>query len=67
VDASAYALVDGLRSTRATLAAWRRRPWPVLGRWLLGAVALAVPVLIASAGWEVYVAPHVLSLVVGRG
>jgi hypothetical protein len=41
VDASSYALVHGVRCTRATLAAWRGRPWPVLQRWLLGALAAA--------------------------
>jgi hypothetical protein len=47
VDASAYALVHGMRSTRATLAAWRSRPSPVLGRWLAGAVAVAGLLLVA--------------------
>jgi hypothetical protein len=47
VDASAYALVHGIRSTRATLAAWRSRPWPVLGRWLVGALAVAGALLAA--------------------
>jgi hypothetical protein len=47
VDASAYALVHGMRRTRATLAAWRSRPWPVLGRWLGGAVAVAGLLLVA--------------------
>ena len=41
MDASSYALVHGVRCTRATLAAWRGRPWPVLRRWLLGALAAA--------------------------
>ena len=41
MDASSYALVHGVRRTRATLAAWRGRPWPVLRRWLLGALAAA--------------------------
>jgi hypothetical protein len=52
-----------VRSTRATLAAWRDRPWPVLRSWLLGALAasgvlLAAVVLIAlvsppPSGWVV--------------
>jgi len=41
VEASAYALAHGVRCTRATLAAWRDRPWPVLRRWLIGALAAA--------------------------
>ncbi len=41
MDASAYALTAGMRATRSTLAAWRRRPGPVLARWLGGAVAVA--------------------------
>jgi hypothetical protein len=47
VDASSYALVHGVRCTRATLAAWRGRPWPVLRRWLLGALAAASLLLAA--------------------
>jgi len=47
VDASSYALVHGVRCTRATLAAWRGRPWPVLRRWLLGALAAALLLLAA--------------------
>jgi hypothetical protein len=45
VDASSYALVHGVRRTRATLAAWRGRPWPVLRRWLVGALAAAALLL----------------------
>ena len=41
VEASAYALVHGVRCTRATLVAWRGRPWPVLRRWLIGALVAA--------------------------
>ena len=47
MDASSYALVHGVRCTRATLAAWRGRPWPVLRRWLLGALAAASLLLAA--------------------
>ena len=47
MDASAYALVHGVRRTRATLAAWRDRPWPVLRTWLLGALAAASLLLAA--------------------
>jgi len=47
VAASSYALVHGVRCTRATLAAWRGRPWPALRRWLLGALAAASLLLAA--------------------
>jgi hypothetical protein len=47
VDASAYALVHGVRCTRATLAGWRDRPWPVLRTWVVGALA-AAGVLLAA-------------------
>src|SRR5205807_4675610 len=47
MDASAYAFVHGLRSTRATLRAWNRRPWPVLTRWLAGSLAAACTLLLA--------------------
>jgi hypothetical protein len=47
VDASAYALAQGVRATRATLDGWRRRPWPVLARWLAGALAVAGLLLVA--------------------
>jgi hypothetical protein len=52
------------------LAAWigasRRGEWDGLLAATLVTVALAVPVLVASAVWEVYVAPHVLAGVLGR-
>jgi hypothetical protein len=61
VEASEYALVQGMRSTRAALATWRASPWPVIGSWLRGALAaaglllaaVAVVALLstASAGW----------------
>jgi hypothetical protein len=47
VDASAYALVHGLRSTRQVLTSWRDDPWPVLRAWLLGSVAAATMLLFA--------------------
>jgi hypothetical protein len=47
MDASAYALVHGLRSTRATLAAWNHEPWPVLRAWLAGSLAAATVLLLA--------------------
>jgi hypothetical protein len=47
MDASAYAFVQGIRGTRATLADWSRRPWPVLRVWLLGSLAAATALLAA--------------------
>ena len=41
------ALVEGLRDTRGTLARWNRAPGPVLGRWVAGAAAIAVGLLLA--------------------
>lgn len=37
--------------TRTTLAAWNARPWPVLGRWLAGAFAIAA--LLLATVWVV--------------
>ncbi len=47
MDASAYALVQGVRRTRETLAVWQRRPWPVLRAWLAGSLAAACLLLLA--------------------
>jgi hypothetical protein len=47
MDASAYALVHGIHSTRTALGRWRSRPWPILRAWLLGSVAIALLLLIA--------------------
>ena len=51
------------------LAAWiiasRRGEWDKLLAATLVTVAIAVPMLVLSALWEVYVAPHVLSAVLG--
>lgn len=47
MDASAYALVHGLKATRAALGEWRERPCPVLGRWLLSSLAIAALLLVA--------------------
>lgn len=49
MEASQYALVQGMRSTRAALATWRANPWPTLGPWLLGALAAAGLLLAAVA------------------
>ncbi len=39
--------------TRATLSAWNDRPWPVLGAWLAGSLAIAAMLL--AAVWVVAV------------
>jgi hypothetical protein len=44
-------LVQGLKDTRGTLAAWNRRPWPVIGAWLAG--SLAVTAVLLFAVWVV--------------
>ncbi len=46
-DASAYALVHGVRRTRSTLAEWNARPLPILRRWLVGSLAAAALLLVA--------------------
>lgn len=51
VKAEELALVQGWADTRRALAAWRRRPAPVLVPWTLG--ALAVAVLLLAAVWVV--------------
>jgi hypothetical protein len=51
MDASAYALVHGVRSTRTALGRWRRRPWPMVRAWLLGSVAVALVLL--AAVWAI--------------
>jgi hypothetical protein len=47
MDASAYALVHGVRSTRGALTAWNDRPWNVLRGWLAGSLAAATLLLLA--------------------
>src|SRR5262249_33724023 len=47
MDASAYALVHGLRSTRATLDGWRRQPWPIVRSWFIGSLGVAALLLVA--------------------
>jgi hypothetical protein len=51
MDASAYAFSRGVRDTRATLRAWKRAPWPVIGRWAAGSIAAAIGLL--AAVWVV--------------
>lgn len=40
-------LVRGLADTRATLSTWNERPGPVVGRWLAGALAISLLLLLA--------------------
>jgi hypothetical protein len=47
VAPSAYAFVEGMRSTRRTLEIWRRRPWHVLGGWVAGSLVAAIGLLVA--------------------
>lgn len=47
MDASSYALYHGVRRTRSTLAAWQRRPLPVLGAWVAGSALAAAALLVA--------------------
>jgi hypothetical protein len=47
VDASAYAFVHGIRTTRSALKAWNRRPWPILRAWVGGSLAAATTLLAA--------------------
>lgn len=61
MDASSYALYQGVRRTRTTLRAWQRRPLPVLGAWVAGstvaAIGLLCAVLVISALSTGYVQP----------
>jgi len=56
MDPAAYALTHGVRRTKTTLNTWRGRPWPVLGRWLLGAL-LTAGVLLAAVLTIALIAP----------
>lgn len=47
MDASGYAFVHGIKATRGALAEWQDRPWPVLRRWLLGALGISALLLAA--------------------
>jgi hypothetical protein len=57
MDPAAYALAHGVRRTKTTLIAWRSCPWPVLGRWLLGAL-MAAGLLLAAVLAIALVAPR---------
>ncbi len=51
MDASSYALVHGIRSTRSALATWRAHPGPVLRGWFL--VSLGAACLLLAAVWVI--------------
>jgi hypothetical protein len=45
VETSDVVLVQGVRETRVALERWTRDPWPVLGQWFAGGLAVAVGLL----------------------
>jgi uncharacterized membrane protein SpoIIM required for sporulation len=45
VHASDLVLVRGIAQTRETLDDWNEQPWPVLGRWVAGSLAIAALLL----------------------
>lgn len=47
VDAQDFVLVRGISDTKDTLWRWNEQPWPVLRRWLAGALAIAFGLLVA--------------------
>ncbi len=51
MHASDLVLVRGIAHTRETLDAWNDKPWPVVGRWLAG--SLAITTLLLAAVWVV--------------
>ncbi|MGI8729425.1 MAG: stage II sporulation protein M [Solirubrobacteraceae bacterium] len=51
MSASDLAIVQGITHTRATLDVWNERPWPVIGRWFAGSLAIAA--LLLTAVWVV--------------
>jgi hypothetical protein len=73
MDASSYALAQGIRSTRAALSVWNRRPWPLLRGWLAASTLAALTLL--AAVWVIAsltsgagpVSLHRAPLVVGDG
>jgi hypothetical protein len=56
MDASAYAFAHGMRQTRATLRAWQRTPFTVVGRWVAGSALAATGLL--SAVWIIATLDH---------
>ncbi len=53
MQTSDLVLVQGIAHTRETLSEWNGRPWPVLGAWLAGSLAIAA--LLLAAVWVVAV------------
>lgn len=53
VRTSDLVLVQGMARTRVTLDEWNDRPWPVLGAWLAGSLAIAA--LLLAAVWVIAV------------
>ncbi len=51
MQTSDLVLVQGIARTRETLDEWNERPWPVLGAWLAG--SLAITALLLAAVWVV--------------
>jgi hypothetical protein len=51
VHTSDLVLVQGIARTRETLTEWNDRPWPVVGAWLAGSLAIAA--LLLAAAWVV--------------
>jgi Stage II sporulation protein M len=47
MDAQNFALVQGMRDTKATLAGWNDDPGPVLKSWLAGALLITVALLLS--------------------
>jgi hypothetical protein len=47
MDAERLVLVQGMAATRATLDRWNANPWPVLGRWVIGALVTAFSLLVS--------------------
>ena len=47
MQTSDFVLVRGLADTRATLARWNARPWPVIRGWFAGALAISLGLLLA--------------------
>jgi stage II sporulation SpoM-like protein len=45
MSANEYVFAAGMRATRATLADWQARPWPLWGRIAAGSLAIAVTLL----------------------
>jgi hypothetical protein len=56
---SELALAQGLHHTRATLRRWNAAPGPIVGRWLAGALGIALLLLAAVWGVATQVTPDV--------